>query len=182
MQDAVHQIRAAIERGELREEDLTARGLAAALGKTTSVLYHHWGSVDLFLYDVAQSGYAVLAEQMAGASLEDAAERYVRFAVERPVLYGLMFHRQWDWAAVREARDTRTGVGFLMWRGFVERVRAMGSPEPDLDARVLYGALHGIASLAITGRANVGNVDRTDLETAVLAARRAVTQLLPEVP
>ena len=180
MTDAVDEIRGRIERGELAEADLTARGIAAALGKTTSVLYHHWGSLDLFLYDVAQSGYAALGARIGGLDLPDLAEGYVRFAVEQPVLYGLMFHRPWDWAEIRANRDSRLGPGLLAWRGLVERVRAAGSSDPDLDARVLYGALHGIASLAISGRANVGNLDRSDLETAVLAARRAVARILPE--
>src|SRR5687768_14212504 len=117
--DAAEQVLDAIMSGDLAEEDLTARRLGALLGKTTSVLYHHYGSLDVFLYEVAQQGFLRLATRLADPdlALADAAERYLDFAVEQPVLYGLMFHRRWDWSDVRSRRDTRTSPGFLMWAG-----------------------------------------------------------------
>jgi AcrR family transcriptional regulator len=180
--DAVDRIREAIERGELGPDDLTARGIAAALGRTTSVLYHHWGSLDAFLYEVAQSGFVQLGRTVAGLDLAGAAEAYVRFAVERPALYHLMFHRAWDWDELRRHRDLRYSAGFLLWQGAVDVLRAGGSADPETDARVLYGGLHGLASLAISGRANVGDLSRTDVESAVFAARRLVGLVRPLAP
>lgn len=174
--DPVEQVLDAIVRGDLRSEDLTARRLGAFLGKTTSVLYHHYGSLDLFLYEVAQRGFRRLVDRVAepSLSLADAAERYLDFAVEHPAVYDLMFHRAWDWRALRAGRDLRTSPGFLLWTGLVERLRLDGSDDPDGDARVLYAALHGLASLAITGRANVADLSHTDREAAGRAARRLV--------
>jgi hypothetical protein len=182
MDDAIERVLRAIEAGELGQDDLTARRLGAFLGKTTSVLYHHWGSLDVFLYDVGQAGFAELAGVLGPLPPCDMAEAYVRFAVERPVLYELMFHRRWDWAALRARRDTRASVGFGLWQALVGRLAAAGSADPDTDARILYAALHGIASLAISGRANVGNLERSDLETAVHAARQLIHRLIPEAP
>jgi AcrR family transcriptional regulator len=170
MKDAVERIRRAIEDGTLAAEDLTARRICAELGKTTSVLYHHWGSLDAFLYDVAQSGFLELAAHLrAVGSLDDAAEVWVRFAVERPVLYQLMFHRAWDPAAL-EARDRSVSVGVRIWQVGVERLRALGASDPETDARLLYAGLHGLASLTLS--------DRTDLADAVGAARRLVQRLV----
>jgi AcrR family transcriptional regulator len=181
MKEAVDRIRHAIVEGTLTSEELTARRICAELGKTTSVLYHHWGSLDVFLYDVAQSGFVDLVSRLRGVeSLTAGAEVYLRFAVERPVLYQLMFHRAWDWAALRAVRDPRASVGFLLWQGGVERLRALGSTDPETDARVLYAGLHGLASLAISGRANVGDIERSDLDTSILAARRLISRLVPE--
>lgn len=172
--EAIERVRRAIESGELTAADLTARRVAALLGKTTSVLYHGWGSLDDFLYEVAQSGFTELARLLAGHTLPDMAERYVRFAVERPVLYELMFHRRWDWQALAARRDLRRLTSFRMWEALVEVLRERGSAEPEADARLLYASLHGIASLAISGRANVGQPERTDLEMAIDTARRLV--------
>lgn len=183
MNDAVDRIRHAIENGTLSSPDLTARRICAELGKTTSVLYHHWGSLDVFLYDVAQSGFLDLASRLVTvSSLGEGAEAYLRFAVERPVLYELMFHRRWDWAAIREVREPRSSTGFRLWQGGVERLRSLGSTDPETDARVLYAGLHGLASLAISGRANVGEIERTDLDSAIHAARRLVHRLVPGEP
>jgi AcrR family transcriptional regulator len=180
MQEAVERVRLAIERGELGAADLTARRVATLLGKTTSLLYHHWGSLDVFLYDVAQSGFVQLASQVACRPLPEMAETYVRFAVAQPVLYELMFHRRWDWAALRARRDARQSAGFRMWQALLEGLTARGSADPDTDARLLFAGLHGIASLAISGRANVGKLERTDLEIAIHTARRLVQHLAPE--
>jgi AcrR family transcriptional regulator len=180
LQEAVERIRLAIERGELDAADLTARKVATLLGKTTSLLYHHWGSLDVFLYDVAQSGFGQLAGQLACKSLPEMAEAYVRFAVASPVLYELMFHRRWDWASLKARRDTQKSAGFRMWQALVGVLAARGSTDPDSDARLLYAGLHGIASLAISGRANVGKLDHTDLEIAISIAQRLVQHLSPE--
>jgi hypothetical protein len=174
--DPVEQVMDAIVAGELGEHDLTARRLGAFLGKTTSLLYHRYGSLDLFLYEVAQRGYVRLAEQVGapGLSLAEAAERYLDFAIDHPVLYTLLFHRRWDWAELRRRKELTTSPGFLLWAGLVERLGLDGSPEPETDARVLYAGLHGLASLAISGRANVADLAHTDRESAGLSARRLV--------
>jgi hypothetical protein len=64
----------------------------------------------------------------------------------------------------------------------VVRLRAAGSDQPDVDARVLYAGLHGLASLAISGRANVDDLARTDRESAGLAARRLVATICRRTP
>jgi AcrR family transcriptional regulator len=177
--DPADQVLDAIVRGELAERDLTARRLGALVGKTTSVLYHRYGSLDAFLYEVAQRGFLRLGERLAdpALTLAEAALRYLDFAVEQPVLYGLLFHRRLDWAALRARRDLRASPGFVLWAGLVERLRAGGSDAPELDARVLYAGLHGLASLAISGRANVDDLGHTDRESAGLAARRLVDRI-----
>ena len=81
-----------------------------------------------------------------------------------------------------ERRNLRESTSFRMWEALVEVLRARGATQPEADARLLYASLHGIASLAISGRANVGQLDRTDLEIAIDTARRLCAHLAPEQP
>lgn len=180
--DNVTQVREALARGELTEADLTARKLSAFLGRTTSVLYHHWGSLDGFLYAVSQDGFRVLSERVAGASaggLAAVAEAFVVFGLDHPALYHVMFERRYDWDALRETCEVTPSSGLGLWQRVVDAVRCAGSDEPDVDARVLYAGLHGLVSLALSGRANIGDLSTTDRDAAVYAARRLTARIIP---
>jgi AcrR family transcriptional regulator len=179
--DNLQRIRAALSSGELGEADLTARKLSAFLGRTTSVLYHHWGSLDGLLYAVSRDGYRVLGERLTGAAsggLQAVAAAFVEFGLEQPVLYGLMFERGYDWAALRSSSQAAgPSPGLALWARVVEALRCAGSDEPEADARVLFAGLHGLVSLARSGRANIGDLSVTDREAALAAARRLVSRL-----
>src|SRR5262245_58792825 len=106
--DAVDRVRDALIAGRLSSADLTTRRLGALFGKTTSVVYHHYGSLDGFLFQVAQAGMAQLAERLAavgagGGDLADLGVAFVRFGTGAPALYELLFERRFDWAALRRA-------------------------------------------------------------------------------
>jgi AcrR family transcriptional regulator len=184
-EDPVTHVRDALRSGRLRAEDLTARRLGDELGKTTSVLYHHYGSLDGFLHAVAQSGLSVLAERLdavlaAGGDFADVAEAFVRFGMEAPALYALQFERRFDWAQLR-----RTGClppdlpGRRLWQLTVEHLRLAGAKQPALDARMLFAGLHGLVSLALSGRANIGTLEVPDEVAAVEAARALARRLCP---
>jgi AcrR family transcriptional regulator len=180
--DPVIQVRDALREGRLPAEQLTARGIGEHLGKTTSVVYHHYGSLDLFLFEVGQAGLAVLAERMdavrqSGGELADLAATFVRFGLETPGLYALMFERSYDWAEIRRRHKHGDTPGHLMWRSLVELLRAEGSPHPLTDARILFGGLHGLVSLALSGRANIGTLEISDEAAAIEAARSLARRL-----
>jgi len=182
--DGVRRIREGLASGELTAADLTARKLAAFLGRTTSVLYHHWGSLDGLLYAVSQDGYSVLGERIVGASaggLAAVAEAYVVFGLEHPALYTVMFERRYDWAALRasEACEGERSPGLGLWERVVDATRRAGSDDAVADARVLYAGLHGLVSLALSGRANIGDLSISDRDAAVLSARRLTARLIP---
>jgi AcrR family transcriptional regulator len=170
-------IRDALASGELGESDLTARKLGAALGKTTGAVYHHWGSLDGLLFEVSQAGFQLLLSRLSevhelGGDLADVAEGFVTFGLDYAVLYRLMFERHFDWAALREAGAMDQAMpGVALWAGVIERLATHGSTTPDLDARLLYAGLHGLVSLAQSGRANVGALQVPDRDIAITAAR-----------
>ena len=166
----------ALTKGKLGAKDLTARRLSAFAGKTTSVLYHHWGCLDGFLYAVSQAGLGRLGQKLLGVignedGLARAAEEFVRFGLDHPVLYELMFARQFDWDALRKQGKTTEGPGMGLWSQLVAYFAGRGSEQPETDARLMFAGLHGLVHLALSGRANVGAISVSDRDTALSAAR-----------
>jgi len=176
----------ALERGELAAKELSARQVCAFLGYTTGHLYHHFGSLDGLLCGVTQLAFAKLGARLlgaAGAGGLDApavAQEFVEFGVAYPSLYELMFERRYDWAALRArglARDSSPGLE--LWRGLVAQVAAFGSQKPLDDARLFVAGLHGLVSMALSGRANVGTLEVSDKDAAISAARRLAHLICP---
>jgi AcrR family transcriptional regulator len=183
--ETVGKVCRALSRGRLKLDQLTARGLGGFLGKTTSVVYHHFGSLDGFLFAVGQGGFAELANRLRGVlaeggRLEELAEAFVGFGLDTPALYTLMFERRYDWAALRKrgALDAQ-GPGLATWSELVAFLAGAGSPDPEGDARLLMAGLHGLVALAATGRANVGAMSRSDRDIAVASARSLARRICP---
>ncbi len=178
----------ALTQGELGADALTARHLGQHLGKTTSVLYHHFGSLDGFLFAVAQAGFGHLGARLAatlkaGRSLEDVAEAFVTFGLDRPALYHLMFEKRYDWEALRDKGVLQADMpGLGVWSALVGFFAGAGSEEPESDARLLYAGVHGLVSLAASGRANVGDRSVSDRRAAIASARRLARRLLAPAP
>lgn len=165
--------------GRLTLRDLGARRLATYLGKTTGALYHHFGSLDGFLHAIADAGFVRLGATLTArtdGTPEGIAEAYLRFAFDHPSLYALMFDRPFDWTALRARCAIGQAPGVVLWRAFVARLEAEGGSADD--ARAIYGALHGLASLALSGRANIGDLETPDQEVAIRVARRLVRRIL----
>jgi len=180
MDEAIRAVRDDLAAGRLRADDLTARRIGAHLGKTTSVLYHHWGSLDGFLFAVAQDGYVLLMERLvpvAAGGLPAVAEAYIDFGLAHPVLYGLMFERPWEWDALRAAGAFADMPGLALWGRVVDALAAGGSDDPAGDALLLHASLHGLVSLANSGRANVGDLTVSDRDAALRAARTMATRI-----
>jgi AcrR family transcriptional regulator len=172
--EPVEAILKALLAGSLSSGDLTARQLGAFLGKTTGHVYHHWGSLDGLLFSVSQAGFAHLARDLRArhGGLEEVAVAFVDFGLEHPALYELMFERRFDWAALREqgrlTPDALPGLG--IWGALAT---AIGADE----ARLLFAGLHGLVSLAASGRANIGALTQSDREVARTSARLLVRKL-----
>ena len=173
--DPVQRIYLALQQGELLEADLTARRLGAFLGLTSSVIYRKWGSVDVLLHQVSERGLAELGEQFretlqGDGALPDVAEAYVSFGLDHGVLYGLMFDRTYDWSELPANVDF---AGLQMWQAMLAYLTCLQVDHPAYEARLLFATLHGLVSLARSGRANIGEVSTSDRDMAVLLARRA---------
>jgi len=183
---AVGRVFSALQKGRLKSDRLTARDLGAFVGKTTSVLYHHWGSLDGFLYAVSERGFEELGKRLITAFEQSGdfgavAEAFVAFGLDSPDLYGLMFERRYDWTALRKSGALPADPpGMLLWHSFVSELARSGSPNPEVDARLIYAGLHGLVSLAASGRANVGVLSKTDRDVALSHARELVRRIVPK--
>ncbi|WP_437552465.1 TetR/AcrR family transcriptional regulator [Sorangium sp. So ce367] len=169
--EPVERVFMALCEGRLTRDELTARKIAAFLGQTTMVLYHHFGSLDGFLIRVDGLGWRRLAERLdararAGADARALAVGYVEFALCHPDLYWLMAERRFDRARLRE--QGRLRLARPLWSSFVELLRHHGSRRPEEDTYVLFAGLHGIAMLALSGRANLGEVSSGKIASGLI--------------
>ena len=169
----------------LDDADLSARKLCRLLGKTTGALYHRFGSLDGLLFAVSQRGYADLTTRMQAvfrerSDLADVAEAFVEFGLDHPELYPLMFERRFDWAALRARGVFDAPVeSEKLLQALACVLEQAGSADVEMDGRLLFAGLHGLVSLAASGRANVGALDRTDRDVARAAARALARRILP---
>lgn len=161
-------------------ESVTMRGLGRRLDVSRAAAYRHFdGKADL-LVAVAAAGFAELGARLDAAAPRDSADRgapgdaadaevrggdierfrrmgeeYVRFALENPARYRLMYGR--DGLARREHPELREAGNALFERlvdvieAYQER-GAIGPQDARAQAYVAWSAVHGLASLLIDGQ------------------------------
>lgn len=169
--EAVHRVRDALHAGVLSTGDLTARGLAQYLGATTSLFYHHFGSLDGFLSAVSRSAFDKMESSLEAFerrppvrhTFEDFAAHYLSFAVHQPALYQLMFERPYAWKG--DDTERRTGPGRVK-RALVRQFSRRGSSRPIVDAHAFHASLHGLAALAHNGPTPASEAERDCVEAA----------------
>lgn len=184
--DSIDIVYRALIAGQLDDADLSARRIGKLLGKTTSIVYHHFGSLDGFLFAVSQRGYRDLRGKLDEAYAErgdfgDVAAAFVEFGLDHPELYPLMFERRFDWDRLRAdgAFEEMTPSGEMLM-ALACLLEAAKSPDPAADMRLLVSGLHGLVSLAASGRMNVGELTTPDRAVAISAARDLVNRLIPK--
>jgi AcrR family transcriptional regulator len=172
-------VRDAILAGRLGASDLTAHAVARFLGLTTSVFYHHYGSFELFLYEVSVAGLSVMADELEPRARQRSrllaiARYYVDLALERPVLFDLMLQRPFPWSEIRARDVLDTSEGLRGWNLLIGAMRDEDSRDPVEDARLFHAAIHGLATLTRGGRMNIDDLAHTDREVAHRTAQRLV--------
>ena len=110
-------------------EAVSLRQVAREAGVSSAAPYRHYPSRDALLAEVARHGFDLLREQLQAEEAQDHPDRslrlclsYIRFAIEHPALYRLMFGAQIEKAscpdllesgkrALRAAGTKRRGFG-----------------------------------------------------------------------
>lgn len=142
-------------------DGFTLREAARQLGVSHSAPYRHFADKDALLIAVAEAGFAELYR--VGRAATDAAENsprarlraygaaYLRFAIEHPSQYRVMFGRAISkpTPALREAGDLAFGLLEAQVAEVVGRVDVR-----DLAMAVMAG-VHGLAMLALDGMLDV---------------------------
>jgi len=150
---------------EAGTESVTMRALGDRLGVSRAAAYRHFEDKDALLVAVAASGFRRLSERLqkigAGApqsSLDRArrmGEEYVRFALENPAHYRLMYGKE---AMGRQNLPELRDAGSDLFEQLVEVIRAyqesggIKRQDPRAQAYVAWSAVHGLASLLIEGQ------------------------------
>ncbi|RAJ40030.1 TetR family transcriptional regulator [Kitasatospora sp. SolWspMP-SS2h] len=145
---------------ELLEEDgsaaLSLRAVARRAGVSATAPYRHYADRDALVSAVAAEGYAELAGHLAAAhpaprtpdDLAAVAVAYVRFALERPALFRVMFAEPCDPTDADRAAATAAVREYV--RGIVRDVFPGSDPE-DLSTGV-WAVVHGLAFLHLDGK------------------------------
>lgn len=127
------------------------RELARRTGVSHAAPQHHFGDKVGLLTALAQEGYELLAEALAGAGedLLAAGAAYVRFAVGHPAHFQVMFqpnlYRRDDPGVAAAAARTRSAL----YAGLRNLPRPPG--EQALAAVAAWSIVHGFATLWLGG-------------------------------
>lgn len=170
----------------LREQGLdalTLRATARAAGVSQTAPYRHFADRTELLAGVAEDGFRRLRERMQEAAsappppgstarqgLQALAVEYLRFALEYPAEYRLMFGSELGTrtpeslpAPLREAQESV----YAFLRGGIARTQELGlvrPGDPGTMAFTSWALLHGVVMLILDGRmAKAGTLTAEDL-------------------
>jgi AcrR family transcriptional regulator len=146
------------------EDAITLRGVARRAGVAAPSIYAHFPDRDAIVTAVVAQAFAELDEVLGAVPDEgDPLQRlfhlcraYLAFAQDKPHRYRVAFERRRTPATANtsEARGLEELSGGQAFGRLVTAVGDCGQPDcvtsrsPQLDATVLWVALHGYASLA----------------------------------
>lgn len=144
---------------------MTMRAIGQRLGVSRAAPYRHFADKTALLVAVAANGFRRLGGRLqaidAGGKrssverLRRLGEEYVRFALENPAHYRLMYGRE---ALTREELPELREAAEALFEQFVEVIRAhqrsglIKRQNARAQAYVAWSAVHGLASLVIEGQ------------------------------
>jgi len=175
-------VRAAMELlEESGETALSLRAVARRAGVSPAAPYRHYADREALVSAVAALGYRELAERLAAAhptpstpeQLASVANAYVRFALERPALFRIMFGEPCD-----RDNDERVAATAAV-SAYVRSIAQRAFPEADAEAMAtaIWALVHGLAFLYLDGKLDAPNpsavADRVSaaIEALLTAAR-----------
>lgn len=145
-------------------DGVTMRGVAAAVGCSATTIYQRFENKDELLDGAVVRGleWFVAAQQDAdkGGSgrerISATAHAYVEWGIRNPAMYRLMFEQRLPKPAAGDAL-TKRRRGWELQRDLLAQVfaaRPAGAPEVTAEqaADMMLVSLHGIVSLAVSGR------------------------------
>jgi AcrR family transcriptional regulator len=164
---------------------LTLRAAAREVGVSPAAPYRHFADRDALIAAVAERGFAALFDRMRASAtrarmspergLQEIAVAYLRFALERPAEYRVMFGPELaDRTRHAGLQQTSTQVFALLAEGIAGLQRAGRVRAGDANAMAVsaWALVHGLAMLALDGRAADGDV------AALERLGRTATELL----
>ena len=118
---------------------LSLRETARRAGVSHNAPYRHFPDREALLAALAAEGFAMLGERLRGQPGRAMGEAYVRFALEQPQRFRLMF------GGVSPVGDAaRQAYGVVL-----DAFKAL--PRPELAAAAAWSLMHGLAQLLLEG-------------------------------
>jgi AcrR family transcriptional regulator len=166
---------------ELLEEDgaagLSVRAVARRAGVSPGAPYRHYADRDALVSAVAAEGYRELAGYLRDAhpspstpdDLAAVAVAYVRFALEHPALFRMMFGEPCDRDSTERVAATTAIAEYV---GALVR-RAFPGADPDALSTAVWAVVHGLAFLHLDGK-----LDTSTPEVVADRVRSAIRALL----
>jgi AcrR family transcriptional regulator len=164
---------------------LTLRAAAREAGVSPAAPYRHFADRDALIAAVAERGFAALFDRMRATAtraqaspergLQEIAVAYLRFALDRPAEYRVMFGPELaDRSRHAGLQQASTQVFALLAEGIAGLQRAGRVRPGDVHAMALsaWALVHGLAMLALDGRAADGDL------AALERLGRTATELL----
>lgn len=139
---------------------LSLRQLARQIGVTHTAPRHHFGDKRGVITALAAQGYRLLAGRLAAAGTDfiEAGVAYVRFALDHPGHFAVMFRPELVDNEDEELVAARTRTRTALLAGAEAHVRAAGRELTPAAGKALppyavlaWSSAHGIASLALSG-------------------------------
>jgi AcrR family transcriptional regulator len=135
--------------GELLEEQglesLSLREAARRAGVSHNAPYRHFPDRDALLAALAAEGFDMLAGALGDRAGREMGEAYVRFALEHPNRFRLMFGGRLKLERHRELASAARRT----YEGLVAAFHDL--PSPEIAAAAAWSLVHGLAQLLLDG-------------------------------
>jgi AcrR family transcriptional regulator len=166
-------------------EHLTLRTAGDRLGVSRSALYRHFADKQALLAAVGREGFRMLRQAITEAWIQTGRGRagfeamgrtYVKFAVEHPSHYRVMFGRFVESSSKDvEFVDEAAGAFQALVNALTDQQQEglVRPGDPVLQARLVWAVVHGVAMLAIDGQLGCQTQDHEMLTAAAIEAIRA---------
>lgn len=162
---------------ETGPDQLSLRELARRLGVSAMAPYRHYADKNSLLASIATEGFLNLTERLQAVGGSDTSGRrpllqggviYVKFALEQPALFRLMFSRRWPGSSHPELHAARA-ASFNALMMYLES--AADSGRRLAHARGCWSLVHGLALLLLDGLLQVPqDVPTDDWLTEIIAS------------
>lgn len=165
-------------------EAVTMRAVAERIGYSATTIYLHFSDRDALLFAVLDEAFGEFRAAMAAAiasageprgRIEAMGRAYVRYALDHPAQYQLMFVQRPDYLLAHGPEEEGARIesmGALAELVATAPAGRLGRARPEAAADALWAAMHGIAALG-TG---VAMLDRARAEAATDEALGLLTK------
>jgi AcrR family transcriptional regulator len=143
---------------------LSLRETARRAGVSHNAPYRHFPDREALLAALAAEGFAVLGERLRDQPGRSMGDAYVRFALEQPQRFRLMFGGQLPMAKYPQLRAAAQGAHQALVEAFKEL------PRPERAAAAAWSLIHGLSQLLLDG--HFAPADRAAFVQEVLGAVR----------